>query len=101
MNDNAAAAAVAAPVAAGSGDVAAPAEEKTELEDAQRRGASLRKDSGEQWRPHMFACGDDGYSWSYRNLDTSPKGDEGVEAEKASALERELSEACHVPGASA
>ena len=74
---------------------------KTELEDAQRRGASLRKDSGEQWRPHMFVCGDDGYSWSYRNLDTSPKGDEGVEAEKAGALERELSEACHVPGASA
>jgi len=55
-----------------SGDQVAATEEKTVLEDAQRKGAAERRVTGEEWIPHHFVQDIMSGEWVYRHLDSRP-----------------------------
>jgi len=58
-------------------------DEKTKLEEAQRAGVKQRAESGEAWVPKLFTTSDNGLTWQYRFMDTSPYDpSEGIEEEQ-------------------
>ncbi|XP_053305359.1 oxysterol-binding protein-related protein 5 [Spea bombifrons] len=47
-------------------------DEKYILEEAQRKAASVRRESNEEWSPHLFVYNEELKEWQYKHQDTRP-----------------------------